>query len=144
LNDGRTYATLSINGERYNLWDKNYLNNLKEGDKVDYDFKQSGKYKNIKNISKVNSNPKTNTTYNGLDNNGIDPSFKKDLEIVRMSCLKSAIYATRESDGLDLDERADTVIDVARKFENYVTDFEEFFPLEEEDCGNSGKSSKIH
>ena len=120
-----------------------YLNSLKEGDKVDYDFKQSGKYKNIKKISKVNSNPRSDPQYNGLNNNWIDPSFKKDLEIVRMSCLKSAIYTTRELDGLDLDERTDAVIDIARKFENYVTDFEEFLPIQDEDnFRNLGKDVK--
>ncbi len=140
LDDGRTYATLSINGERYTLWDKKYLNSLKEGDTVSYDFKQSGKYKNIKSISKVNANPKDESNskaklpYNGLNNNGIDQQLKKDLEIVRMSCLKTAaLYITQDMIDLPLDKKADTIVEVAKKFESYVTDFEDFLPIQEDD-----------
>ena len=144
LDDGRVYATLSIDGTRYNLWDKKYLNNLKEGDTVDYEFRKSGKYNNIKSISKANGNPKAESNskaklpYNGLNNNGIDQQLKKDLEIVRMSCLKTAaLYITQDMIDLPLDKKADTIVDVARKFESYVTDFGDFLePINGDGKGN--------
>jgi|GEM_PF-642556 len=141
LDDGRTYMTLSIDGERYNVWDKKYFGNLNEGDSVSFNFSQKGKYKNISAISKADANPNAETdsngrqSYNGHNGNGFDHAFRKDLEIVRMSCLKTALSATDDLIDLPLDEKADTIIDVAKKFESYVTDFKEFLspPAEEND-----------
>jgi hypothetical protein len=143
LDDGRTYASLSINGERYTLWNKKYIEELQKGDEVEYDCKQSGKYKNITNIAKVQSGPVVDSNNNGSDNgfnnglnNGIDHGLKKAREIVRMSCIKSAIYLTKDFGGMDLDDRAESVVEVARKFERYVTEVEDLGSLQE---GNGRK-----
>ena len=126
LADGRKYATLSINGETYNLWNAQYLDRLKEGDIISYNFTQKGRYKNIGNILKVESGQKTDIPkQSGLNMSIIPPAYRKDIQIARLSCLKSAIYATQDLIDVDLDKKTDTIIAVARKFEKYITDFGE-------------------
>ncbi len=50
-----------------------------------------------------------------------------------MSCLKTALYATQDLIDLPLDEKADKIVEVAKKFESYVTDFGEFLePIDED------------
>ena len=83
LDDGKRYAVLSINGERYALWDEQYLNSFKEGDTVSYDFSEEGKYKNIDNIAKIQPEPEKKKEYKPLDANLLNPAFKKD----RCSCF---------------------------------------------------------
>lgn len=128
LDDGRSYLTLSINGERYNVWDKKYFGGLREGETVSYEFTRKGKYNNISSISKAEADQESRQNGNGFNGNGLDPASRKDLEIVRMSCLKTALSATQDLTDLTLNEKADTIIDVARRFESYVTDFDEFDP----------------
>ena len=36
LQDGRKYQTLVIDGKKYSLWDKNYLDKYTEGDTIDF------------------------------------------------------------------------------------------------------------
>lgn len=148
LNDGRSYATLSIGGQRYSLWNKEYMEELNKGDMIEYDFKQSGKYKNITDISEHIKNSKPDSQDNDLqnyiskkeyNNNGINnemddfisPELKKDREIVRMSCIKSAIYLTKDLGRIDLDKKSNHVINTAKKFENYITNFDDLSFLSE-------------
>jgi hypothetical protein len=98
--------------------------------------------KNIIKIEEVQPGPVVDSNNNGSDNgfnnglnNGIDHGLKKDREIVRMSCIKSAIYLTKDFGGMDLDDRAESVVEVARKFERYVTDVEDLGALREENGG---------
>jgi len=126
LDDGRTYATLLINGRKYTSWEQDHYQNLKKGDVVEYEFRQAGNFKNIKSIALTDSkNEPTGDIYSQyFEENGLDLELIKNREIVRMSCLKSALYATQTLTELDIDERAETAIEMAKKFEQYITDFE--------------------
>lgn len=127
LDDGRTYDTLSIDGERYNLWNKEYLGKLKEGDMLEYEFTKKGKYKNIQKLT-IQEQTEHNTPDADKEEQKtyLNPMIKKEREIARMSCIKSAIYAVGQLVDLDVDEKTDKIIDVAKKFEKYITDFSEF------------------
>lgn len=133
LDDGKKYEVLSINGERYAIWDERYLNSFKEGDTVSYDFSEKGKYKNIDNIAKVEPEPKKSTKYESLNTKIITPAYRKDRQIVRMSCLKNAIFATQDMIDIDLNKKTDTIVDVARKFEDYITNFDDLQNQDDED-----------
>ena len=125
LNDGRVYEALSIGGKTYNLWDSEYIGKLKPGDTIDYEFTQSGKYKNIKKLAIVNAPPAESSEQKN-PGKPINPLLRKDIEIVRMSCIKSALYITNDLIELNPDEKAEKTVEVARVFEKYVTDFDNF------------------
>ena len=104
--NGERYLGLSVDGQRYTLWEEKYFDKLKEGDVIDFEWKKSGKYKNI---TKINTND--------FD----DFMERKQESIIRMSCLKSASELIAGSD-LEPGKRADMALDFAMKFENYVKD----------------------
>jgi hypothetical protein len=102
---GQKYLGISIDGQRYTLWEEKYFDLIHEGETIDFDWKKSGKYRNITEI----------TTRN--DDN--DYSKRRLKSIIRMSCLKSASELISDSD-IETEKRADLAIDFAKKFENYV------------------------
>lgn len=105
--NGKRYLGISVDGERYTLWEDEYFDKLKEGDIIDFEWKKSGKYKNI---TKINMN-----------NDDNDFMERKQESIIRMSCLKSASELIAGSD-LEPVKRADMALDFAGKFEKYVKD----------------------
>ena len=122
--DGKPYLVVRIGGNKYSVWDKKYMDGIEEGSAVEYEFTQSGKFKKITDMRKIDLEP------------GIDPSERKPRdrngeEIVRMSCIRSA--ATLVADfGAPPEEKADITLGLARKFEKYVIDpGEEMNPLKE-------------
>lgn len=107
--NGQKYVTVQIAGERYSNWDSKYFDLLQEGAEIEYEFKQSGNFRNMTDIKPVGDNHEP-------------PPYqpnKKDREIARMSCLKSAseILAPVQ---LDPQAKREMVIDTARFFERYV------------------------
>ncbi len=100
---GQPYLTLLIDGERYSLWDKKHFADLEEGDEVIYQWKQSGDFRNISAIQRV-------------ETDGFSATQKR---ITRMGCLKYASSIVSLSD-VDLKEKADYTIAMARDFERYV------------------------
>ncbi len=105
--NGQRYLGLSVDGERYTLWEEKYFDKLQEGDIIDFEWKKSGKYRNI---TKINMDDE--------DGNFME---RKHESIIRMSCLKSASELISDSD-VEPNKRADLAIDFARKFEKYVKD----------------------
>lgn len=105
--NGQRYLGISVDGERYTLWEEKYFDKLKEGDIIDFEWKKSGKYKNI---TKINMN-----------NDDNDFMERKQENIIRMSCLKSASELIAGSD-LEPVKRADMALDFAGKFEKYIRD----------------------
>ena len=109
--NGQRYLGLSIDGQRYTLWEDQYFDQLQEGDVINFEWKKSGRFKNITEIK-----------YNNEDNNYPEKKLKS---IIRMSCLKSASELISDSD-VETGKRADMAIDFARKFEDYIKeDFED-------------------
>ena len=102
---GQRYLGLSIEGQRYTLWEDKYFDLINEGDVIDFEWKKSGKYKNIIKIATMNED----NLY----------SERKLKSIIRMSCLKSASELISDSE-IEADERAERAIEFARKFEDYI------------------------
>ena len=48
--DGRRYEVFQIGGERYSLWEEDYLDRIQEGQSLEFDFKESGEFRNITEI----------------------------------------------------------------------------------------------
>ena len=111
LKDGRRYWRLNIDGKAYSLWDEDMAEHLNEETEIEYDFKNSGKYRNITEIRPADS--------------GSNPGYKnpeipeKDLQVVRMSALKSSVKLI---EGLEeeLDRKVDLTLETAGKFEKYI------------------------
>ena len=109
--NGQRYLGLSIDGQRYTLWEEKYFDQLQEGEVIDFEWKKSGRFKNITEIK-----------YNNEDNNYPEKKLKS---IIRMSCLKSASELISDSD-VKTGKRADMAVEFARKFEDYIKeDFED-------------------
>ena len=129
---GQKYLTVQVGGERYSVWDDKYFDVLREGVTIDYDFRQSGNFKNMTDIEPVNGNGSGSRSY--LPNT-------KDRQIARMSCLKSAseILAPVQ---LDPDKKKDLTIDTARFFERYVFEGGSEDPTQQKDGGNHGRGRR--
>lgn len=102
--NGRRYLGISIDGQRYTLWEEKYFGRFNEGDLVEFEWKKSGKFRNITEIYPLNDEPFQE---------------KKHTDIIRMSCLKSASELISGSE-IDPGKKADLAVEFARKFENYV------------------------
>lgn len=111
--DGRKYEVLQIQGVRYSLWDENYLDRFKEGHALEFDFKESGDFKNITRI------------HDGQGEVQEKPGYANDRlrKIAKMSCLRSASRVLAGSK-IPYENRADKTIDIARKFEKYLNEEE--------------------
>lgn len=109
--DGRKYEVFQIGGERYSIWDENYLDRIQEGQLLEFDFRESGDFKNITRI------------YENPGNESKTPEYEeqKVKRIIKMSCLRSASRVLTGSK-IPYDNRADKTIEIARKFEKYVDD----------------------
>ena len=129
---GQKYLTVQVGGERYSVWDDKYFDALQEGITIDYDFRQSGNFKNMTDIQTVDGNGNGRPQYapNG-----------KDRQIARMSCLKSAseILAPVQ---LDPDAKKDLTIETARFFERYVFEGEPGAEAQQNGGGNHGRGSQ--
>jgi len=109
--DGRKYEVFQIGGERYSLWEEDYLDRIQEGQTLEFDFKESGEFKNITKI------------YEKPENEPKEPGYgdQKQKKTVRMSSLKSASRVLIGS-RIPYQNRADRAIEIAKKFEKYIDD----------------------
>ena len=107
--DGRKYEVFQIEGERYSLWDEDYLDRIQEGQSLEFDFKESGEFRNITGIYEPSKNEEKGPGYE-------DQKLKKTT---RMSCLKSASRILAGSK-IPYQNRADRAIETARKFEKRI------------------------
>ena len=115
--DGKPYFVLKIGGEKYSIWDKKYMDGIEEGSMVEYESAQSGKFKKITDMKKIDLEP-------GIDPPGRRSRDRNGQEIVRMSCIRSAAALVADF-GAPPEEKADITLGLARKFEKYVIDPEE-------------------
>jgi hypothetical protein len=120
--DGRKYEVLQMNGERYSLWEEDYLDKLQEGQTLEFDFRES---EDFKNITKIYEKPET-----GPEEKRNEYDDQKTRKTVRMSCLKSASRVLIGSK-IPYQNRAEKAIEIAKKFEKYIDD-EEFEKPESE------------
>lgn len=106
--NGQPYLTVQIDGERYSVWDTQYFDQLQEGAEIEYQFRQSGNFRNITEVATLTENNDVPLYQNG-----------RDRQITRLSCLKSAAQILAPAQ-IDPDAKRDLVIDTARVFERYV------------------------
>ena len=106
--NGQPYLVLAIEGQRYSLWDREWLDKLREGDIVDYDWKQAGKFRNVTSIHLTNG-----------DHRSYSPSDRSQ-QIARMSCLKSASAIFSNLD-LEPKKKVRLTIAAAKHFEKYIS-----------------------
>jgi len=128
--DGRRYNVLQIGGERYSLWEGDYLDKLSEGQTLEFDFRESGEFRNISRIYEPKSEPSEPPAVEPADMTSGKPPEKtpeyagngqRSRQIVRMSSLRSASQILGGS-RIPASERAEKTIDIARKFEKYIDD----------------------
>lgn len=106
--DGRKYRVLLINGERYSLWDEDYLDRIQEGQTLEFEFRESGDFKNITRIYERQESEEKGNEYQD-----------RTRKIIRMRCLRSASRVLVGSK-IPFGSRAEKTIEIARKFEKYV------------------------
>ncbi|MGD2091522.1 MAG: hypothetical protein PVH61_35445 [Candidatus Aminicenantes bacterium] len=138
---GRPYKVVELeNGERYSLWRKGDFEKVSKGDDINFDYSMSGRWKNIERIydgSEAEPGPpgkgqdfgsSVNGKYNGAEpgnGNGNGYDGAKHERMVKMSCVKSASNLFTGSK-IPFEERADKVIEMARKFKDYICQEDEF------------------
>jgi hypothetical protein len=133
--DGRRYNVIQIGGERYSLWEGDYLDTLSEGQALEFDFRESGEYRNISKIYEPKSATEEAPITEGPEAIGKPPEYVatgsggggnggnggRSRQIVRMSCLRSASQILGGS-RIPAGERAEKTIEIAKKFEKYIDD----------------------
>jgi hypothetical protein len=95
---GNRYWIISINGKRYTIWDKELLKGLSVGDVVELSWTRSGRFMNVNKIIRLSDDQ------------------DKIMQIIRMSCLRSAVELMSGAKR----PRPDTVLKIAKQFEDYV------------------------
>jgi hypothetical protein len=139
---GQKYFNVQIGGERYSVWDEKYFSRLQQGAEVEYDVRQSGRFRHLTEVKPVDGNGNGNGhgNGNGQANGGSEEGYRfngKDTQIARMSCLKSAseIVAPHQADPVT---KRTLVVDAARYFERYVFG-EDLLDFPPEGAGQGGE-----
>ncbi len=55
--DGKVYLVVRIRQNKYSVWDKKHMEDLNEGAAVEYEYTQSGKFKKITDMKKIELEP---------------------------------------------------------------------------------------
>ena len=76
----KKYHILAIGGENYSVWDPKLVEPLSEGSETEYEWTQSGDYKKITDLKKIQTGPESKPSSRD----------RRSVDIIRMSCLKSA------------------------------------------------------
>ena len=80
---GVEYLRVKIDDEMYSVRNQDHFDIFQEGDVVEFDYRESGQWKNIIDLAVLNSvGDETKERVNYL--------LLRDRQIARMSCLKSA------------------------------------------------------
>ena len=122
---GQRYWAVSIEGQRYNIWNPKHISGLTEGDYVSYEFKESGRYRNISKIDRIEDPPTSGPGSPSTEHGYRAPD--RNAQIVRMSVLRSAAEVLYNSD-MPWEEKGRYTIELARQFERYVTGFDDTSP----------------
>lgn len=111
--EGVTFWVLSINGQKYGVWDKNLMQGLKEGDTVDFLWQPAGKYRTVTHLTRIESAPSAPTGALGA---AVD---QKSRHIIRMSCVRSAAELLKGRDS-PTEERLEAALQIAEELEKHV------------------------
>jgi hypothetical protein len=109
---GDEYLRVTIDGEKYTIWEPDYFDLIKEGDIIDFEYTESTQWKNITDLAVA-----CPTTDEGPERGKY--LRLKDRQIARMSCLKSAAYLLANLEG-DSSEKGQDTLSLAKIFERYI------------------------
>lgn len=109
---GDEYLRVTIDGEKYTIWDPDYFDMFQEGDIIDFEYTESTQWKNITEMAVVDP------TTNEAPEKGKYLRLK-DKQIARMSCLKSAAYLLANIEK-DPSEKGQDTLSLAKVFEKYI------------------------
>lgn len=97
--NGKKYWVISVDGKRYSVWNEELLKGLAVGDAVELSWTGSGRFMNVSKIVKLSV-----------------AEDSKAMQIIRMSCLRSAVEFFSGSRR----PRLERVLSLAKTFEDYV------------------------
>lgn len=100
---GEQYLLVTINGERYSLWDEDYFDQFREGDLVAYKWRESGDFKKIVEIERIT-----------------DELERRERTLTRMGCLKYAVELAASALNLEESKKVAFALETAAAFERYV------------------------
>jgi hypothetical protein len=123
--EGKRYWTLRIDGERYTCWDPKIVEGVQEGSLVAYQYKQQNKYRHLTELNLVSSSS--------------EPYKEREVRMIRMSALRSAVTLLSEVEELEYKERVKTTLQTARYFERYILGSDEQSRKEKESSKSSSK-----
>ncbi len=106
------YLRISIDGENYSVWDTEYIDSLRIGDNIDFEYKESGKWKNITELEFVDTDQSNNS----------DREYNTSIRnkyITKLSCVKSASNVLANLD-MEPEGKGEKVLSLARSFEKYI------------------------
>ena len=109
---GKRYWVLKINGKRYSVFDRGIVENVSEGQLVDFLYRTDGNYRTITSLENANSSART-------------LQRQKSQHIARMSCLKNAIELL-SGYKMKIDERVGLTLEIAHRFEEELFRGREF------------------
>ncbi len=109
--DGSQYWMLSIDGQRYTTFAKELAEGISEGDRVEFSFYNSGRYRKIAAIQRLSSRAPTATKNS--------PLSAESLRIIRMNCLRTAAEILKDSKLLP-EQRLSVVTTIAQQLQQYV------------------------
>ena len=109
---GDNYLRVKVGGEKYSVWDEKYFDLFHEGDTIEFEYKESGQWKNIVDL-----------TVPGSGNEELSEREQylrtRDRQIARMSCVKSVAYVLANLDS-DAESKGAETLSLAKIFEKYV------------------------
>ena len=111
---GDEYLRVQIDGEIYSVWEPDYFDVLREGDTIEFEYKESGQWKNITHL--LVSGPQSEGTPS-ID----EYRLARDRQIARMSCVKSAANVLANLE-MNPEEKGKRSLELAKIFEKYVYD----------------------
>ena len=109
--DGSEYWVLCIDNERYSTWDRNHMENLQEGDAVEFAYTQSGRYRNLISLQRQ---PPTPTT-TAFPQTPPEPAHLK----FRLNCLRITAELLQGHPGLP-EEKLQLALHLAKRLEQQL------------------------
>ena len=109
--DGSEYWVVSIDGQRYSVWEKSTIDGVREGDAVEFAFTNSGRYRKLTAIKSTKSS--TASHEDGLQ------SSSESLQTVKMNCLRAAAAMIKDA-AISPEQKVSLAIGMARGLEDHI------------------------
>lgn len=111
---GKPYLQVTIDGENYTCFDTKYFDQLQEGDRVEYEFRQSGEFRNLKAIRKLEGEPMPD---------GYQRPDQRERRITDLALLKYATVLASTTE-LGPQDRVAYTLETVDRFKDYLKNSE--------------------